>query len=391
MISITTLLAPVTATQARASAVSQLVNMGIPADKWRVGGTFSTMLTVLCVLFAGFTVILTSALNSIFLGTASGSWLVALAYYVYGVTAQSATYGTGPVLLTNEEGGVYDFAPGQVVMQDTNTGNTFTNQDAISLGAGTPTDPTTQTVTFVAQVAGSIGGCAASAPLVLVTDMQGVTPTLAQAIIGVDAWTDPQVVAACYASMAARSQKGPTGAYYAAIYGYANIPGAVNSVTGLPVNINRISVVNDPDTGIIRVWLAAPGGIPDPNDVIGCQIAVTAVARPMGITATALACTVATYASTLTIWSTSSGQQAATTIQAAALLALDAAIAGYPIGGRPKAPSTQGYLYPSYLTGKCQVDPSIYAVDAASWAPLALSEGEVASLTSTVVVRQAAA
>ncbi len=389
MIALATLLAPVDAATVRASCVSQLVGFGIPADKWRKGGVFSTLLTVTCNVFAGFTTAVTNALNAGFLGSASGPWLVLLAFYVYGVTAQTATFGTGSYTLTNTAGGVYSYGPGQFKVQDPVSGNLFTNVGSFTLAAGTTMSPSTATFEIEALALGSIGGAAAGDITSLVTVLVGVTGTNPTAIIGLDSDTDTTVRTKCLAAIAARSYTGPTGAYYAAIFGYGNVPGAVNSVTGAPVNINRIQVVNNPSTGAVTVYVASPEGVPDPNDVIGCQTAVTAVAQPSCITATVVACTVAHFSAAFTIWTSSNVTSATTTILAASELAVDTAVSLYPIGGRTKPPSTAGFLYSSYLVGAAaSVDPTIYAVDLSSWTALALSPGEVADVTSTFTVRQ---
>src|SRR5580698_2634287 len=178
MISFATLLAPVTAAQARASAVSKLVNYGIPANNWVQGGVFSTLLTVICWLFASFTQVVTAAINGMFLGTASGGWLTALAYYVYGVTRQQATFGTTSYTLTNTAGGVYTFEPGQAVFQCGLNNNLFTNVGAFTLAAGTPGSPSTATFTIQAKASGSLGGAPAGQITTLVSTFQaGVTGT----------------------------------------------------------------------------------------------------------------------------------------------------------------------------------------------------------------------
>jgi hypothetical protein len=392
MIALTTLLAPITAAQARASAVAQLTSYGIPAASWRAGGVFSTILTVATTIYAGLSSVVTSALNAGFLPTATGAWLVALAHYVYGVTAQSATFGAGFATFSNTGGGVYNYDAGGVIIQDLTSGNTFVTTAPLSLGAGTPSSPTVVTVAIQAQAPGSLGGAPAGGITSLVTVMASVTVTNAVAVLGLDADSDPLIRTKCLAAIAARSYTGPSGAYYAAIYGYGNYPGAVNAVTGAPVNINRIQVTNNPSTGAITVYVASPAGPADPNDVIGCQTAVTALAQPMGISATVVACTVVYFDASIVIWSTSSGANAAASILSEASLAIDNAVALYPIGGRTKPPSGTGYLYSSFVVAAASsVDPTIYAVDLAPWTSLELLPGQVAGVNSTITVRQVVA
>jgi hypothetical protein len=388
MISLPTLLSPVTAAQARTTAVNQLVSYGIPANNWRQGGVFSTLLTVFCTLYAGLFSLVSQAINSMFLGTASGQWLTALAYYVYGITAQKATFGTTPYTLTNTGGGIYSFAPGQFVCQCGINGNSFTNVSTFSLAAGTPATPTTATFDVVAQVAGTAGGAPANTIATLITVMVSVTGNNSAACLGLDADSDAKIVSKCYAALAARSQKGPAGAYLAAIYGYSNVPGATNSVTGQPVNINRTQVYTDPDTGNISVYLASPAGVPDVNDIVGVQTAIDAIARPMGVVATAMACTPVYASGTITLWSDSVGAKAAQDVEIIAYVELLSAFSTYPIGGLTKPPGTQGYLWASYVEGVAmQADPSIYAVDLPI-VNLPLAPGAAAVFTGNILVRQ---
>jgi hypothetical protein len=389
MIALATLFAPVTQQQARTTCVTQLVSYGIPANNWVPGGVFSTILTVVCWFFAGFSQIISSAINGMFLGTASGGWLTALAYYLYGVTRQQATYGTTSYTLTNTSGGVYAFAAGQFKAQAGSNGNVFSNVGSLTLASGTPASPSTATFTIQAIAPGSLGGAPAGAITTLVTSLTGVTGTNPAACLGLDAWTDAQTVAACYAALAARSQKGPPGAYLAAIYGYANVPGAANVVTGNPVNINRQQIYTDPDTGAITVYVASPSGAADPNDVAGVQIAIGQVAQPMGIIATAVSAVVVPFTAAIKVWSASSGTVVASSIALEAATAIDTMLAAYPIGGRTKPPGVQGYLFASAVVAAAgTADPTIYAVDLTPWTSLALAPGQVADLTSTITVGQ---
>lgn len=393
MISLTALLNPTTQPQLRASLVSKLKSYGVPADQWVSGGTYSTILTAISYVFAGLASLVTSALSSIFLSTATGAWLVALAYYVYGVVAQQATFGVGTVTLTNIGGGVYNFAAGSVVMQATN-GNTFVSTAALSLGAGTPSVPTVVTLAVQAQAQGSIGGAGAGQITTLTTSMPGVSVTNAIAVLGLDADSDATVRSKCLAAIAARSYFGPTGAYYAAIYGYGNVAGALNSVTQLPVAINRIQVYRDPNTGAITVFVASPNGAADPNDVIGCQTAVNAIAQPMGVTASVSSCAVVPFTAQITLWSTSAGSAAAATIAAAAATAVGNALALYPIGGHVEPPASTGYLFGAYVQAAAMsVDPTCFSCSLSPSGDLALGAGQVAAVVGggnpNVVVRQA--
>jgi hypothetical protein len=382
MIPLAQLLTAPTNAQIRAQMVGWLTGFGIPAGQWRQGGTASTLLTVVANTFGMFAVLITSGISSFFLPTATGPWLVLLAYYVYGVTANPATFASGNVILTNTGGGVYPFAAGSATFLNSTTKQTYTNTAAFTLGA-----LQTLTVAVQATTAGSSGS---SPPTgqgatidTIVTAMAGVNISVAQPIIGLDPDPDPLVRLKCLAALAARSYKGPTGAYYAAVYS------ATNSVSGQPVNINRVVPVLDPDTGFITVYIASPSGVAASTDVIGCQASVTAIAEPMGITATVVSCTVVSFTQTITVWATGAGTTTTpATIQSEVAAALLAYEQQFPIGGLPKPPSSQGYMYASGIDGVVKgADPLIYAVDGIA-SDLALSVGQVATVTSTITVQQ---
>ena len=90
----------------------------------------------------------------------------------------------------------------------------------------------------------------------------------------------------------------------------------------------------------------------------------------------------------LTVWATRTEGVDADTLHDAVLSVLALGISEYPIGGIKKPPSTQGYLYASWIEGTAKsADPSIFAVLTASAADLAINMGQVATLTATVTVR----
>jgi hypothetical protein len=90
---------------------------------------------------------------------------------------------------------------------------------------------------------------------------------------------------------------------------------------------------------------------------------------------------------TLTVWAKRVEGVSASDIQTFVNDALVAAIAAYPIGGIPKPPSIQGYLYADYLAGVVLgAHSSIYDVDGTG-TDVALNPDEVVTLATTVNVR----
>jgi len=163
------LIAP-TADSVRQEIVTGLITVGIRADLWRAGGTASTLLTYISKIFAGGMGLVTAALGGAFLTVAQGPWLVLLAYYVYGVTAQAATFAQGAWSLTNASGSIYARGAGSVTVQNPITGVTYVNVAPFTLAAHS----TLNGVIFQATISGSAGSSGANQATTLVTTLAGV-------------------------------------------------------------------------------------------------------------------------------------------------------------------------------------------------------------------------
>lgn len=383
MISIQDLLVPVSATQARANAVTALVTMGIRADLWRVGGSLSTMLTVVTAAYANFTVLFAQAIASGFLTTASGGWLTLLAYYVYGVTRPVATFASGSLTLTNTGGGVYNYAPGAATFLDSTSGQTYTNQTAIALGA-----LSAQTITIQCVTAGAVGNAAPGEVDTLVTVMTDVTCGNASAIAGSDALSDPGLVALCLAKLGALSVRGPRNAYAFAI------SVALNAVTGAPVNINRQSISRSSHTGTVTIVVASPSGAPDPNDVAGVVTSIEtgvpglsppfAGVRPDCVTVNVSGASEVAYSPSLTVWAEAQPGLSAASLAAQVAAELVTYIEEFPVGG-VTTDAGNGLWATGVNSAVGGVSDAIYAVEGAT--NLALIDGEVATDSITVTVR----
>jgi hypothetical protein len=332
VISIQDLLVPVTAPQARANAVTALVAMGIRADLWRVGGSLSTMLTVVTAAYAQFTILFAQAIASGFLTTATGGWLTLLAFYVYGVTRPVATFATGLLTLTNTLGGVYNYAAGAATFLDSTSKQTYTNLDPIALGP-----LSTQTIRIQCTAAGTIGNAPPGEVDALVTTMLGVTCGNASAIAGSDALSDPGLVALCLAKLGATSVRGPRNAFAFAV------SVALNAVNGAPVNINRQSVSRSSHTGTVTIVVAAPSGAPDPNDVAGVVTSIEtgvpglsppfAGVRPDCVTVNVSGAVPVSYSPAITVWGAAGPGIVAGALEEQIAAAINDYIEDFPVGG----------------------------------------------------------
>lgn len=370
MIPVTDLLTKITKDQMRTTLVNLLVTLGVRADLWRKGGVASSILTVIAQTAAGFSSVMVDALSSNFLDDASGSWLVLLAYYVYGVTARPATFATGQYTLTNAGGGVYSYAPGQWTVLNSTTKVTYTNADAIALGS-----LSSQTFGIIATVAGSAGSATPGQIDTLVTTMLGVTGTNAAAVVGQDAQSNASLRIACQASLAAQSVRGPRDAYQWAV------TTAVNPSTGAVVNIDRVQVVTATSTGIVSIYCAAPSGAPTASDLTAAAAAVEKLARPNGTTANVYSVSTVPDANSITIWAQALPGVTAAAITAAAATAVADYLAIYPIGGLSMGAG--GYLFASGIDGVIKAtNPAIYAVTGTT--DIAIAAGQV--VTDSVAI-----
>lgn len=365
---------PVTHEQTLETFLSILETLGLPARSWRKGGVARSILSVVAKTYAGFSELMASAIKAGFLETAESDWLTQLAYNVYGVTRTEATFATGQVTVTNGGGGVYTFGAEEFLVKNID-GKVFANTAAFSLN---PTD--VLTIAIRAVEVGADSSSAVGAVNALVTHLDGVTVTNAAAVVGTDAESDDELKTKCRNKLSALSMRGPRGAYEYAV------TTATRPDTS-PVNINRHAVSPSSSTGTVTVYCAAPSGAPDPLDLGYVRDRIEEVARPDSVTVTVLAATEVPIARDLTIWAKRTNGVSSDDIKDMVEDALLAAVTEYDIGGIPKPPSSQGYLYADFLAGIAKsAHSSIFDIDGTG-ADIALNPGQVAILTATVSVR----
>jgi len=357
--------------------ITNLVAMKIPADKWRAGGSGRLIARIASTVYSEGWLVVAQAIGAGFLPKASGPWLFLLAHYVYGVEAIPASFATGLLTLTNRAGGVYSYAPGEATFQNSATGKTYTNDEAISLAGGSTGSPTTQTIAIVATEVGASSSAPPGAIDTLVTVMLGVTCSNSAAVVGQDAQSDDDLRALCLAKLGSLSVRGPRSAYDYAIR-------TATRLDGSPVNINRWAVSSASSTGTVTVYLAAPSGTPDPTDVDAVVASIEAKARPEAVTVSTSGATAVAYTASLTVWCLASPGFDSAAVQLAVEEALLAYFTSYRIGGL--ATGTERGVFASAIDGVVRsADPSVFAVDGAI--DLALTAGEVATDSTTVTVR----
>lgn len=383
-LSISDLFTAPTSDQFRAAMVSNLVSLGIPADKWRKGGVASLILTVASMSLNLVAVMVATIVQGFFLPTATGSSLKLLATYLYGVTLPVATYATGNVTLSNLSAASYSIAAGAYQCLNPTTKVVYTNTAPFTLApSGTASVP------VVANVAGSAGNAVPGGINTQVTTLLGVSVTNPTSLAGVDAPSDADIRTLCLNKLGVMSVRGVRTAY-----AYA-IQTAVNSVTGAAVNINRWSVSSASHTGTVQIYVASPSGVPDPNDVTGVATNVELLARPEAVTAIVSPATAVAYSPSLTIWAIPATGQTAAILKTAADAALLSYIDTYRIGGitanddsNPSTPLTGLFasgIVATLGTALAAIGAQLVSVQGAT--DLALTASQVATDGITTTVR----
>jgi phage-related baseplate assembly protein len=384
LISITDLLTPVTRDQANDTILNLLEAVGLPARSWNQGGVARTVIRVVATAQANFSTMLAAAIGGGFLEKSSGAYLILLAFYVYGVSAISATFASGQLTLINAGGGIFTYGARQARFSNPITKVVYTNVADFTLGANT-----TLTIDIEAVTAGAAGSATPGTINNLVTTMLSVTCTNALAVIGVDAEKDADLRARCLTKLATRSVRGPRDAY-----AYASK--SAKRIDGTPVNINRVAVSPSSSTGQVTVYCASPSGAPDSDDLDAAAAAIESDVRPEAVTVSVLAVTEVPYNQSITIWAQSTPGVTAAAVQDAVEKAIADFIAVYPIGGLIQADTSQRGLFGSGIASVIgSASPAkVFSIEGStpgsSVPNLALLAGQAATNGVTVHVQMAA-
>jgi hypothetical protein len=357
--------------------ISWLVQLGLPADQWRAGGVSRSLLRVVARTFVSLAGLITDFITGGFLETATGDWLTLLARNVYGVVRITASFASGQWTATNGGAGIYIIGPGDLIVKSSVSGKLFNNRNQVGNVTLNPGDSYTFTIDAV-----ELGTASNAAPgdiSLLASNFAGLTGSNVAAVLATDDESDSDLRQACLDKLAALSLNGPRGAYAYAI--------RIATNAGAPVNVNRKSISPSSSTGIVTIYLASPSGTVSSGDLAAVQTSIEAVARPDSVTTNVLSAAQVNYTATLTVWARATPGLDATSLTALVNAAIEAYVEGYDIGGIPKPPSTQGYLYAQALEAAAEdAHAAIYAVDSSA-GDLALNAGQVAALATTINIR----
>ena len=374
MLSIDDLFTPLDGDTVLATWLTTLETFGVPAKSWRVGGAARSILRVVANTYAGFTILQSDLAKAAFLDSSTGNWLTLLARYVYGVERITATFATGKVTFTNSGGGVYSYAAGAVRVSSTSTGKSYVTTEDLTLGA-----MGSATIAIEATELGTASNAAPGLIDKLETTMLGVAVGNALAVQASDQEFDEDLRIRCRGKIAGLSPRGPRGAYdYAARSALRG--------DGSPIGVNRTWIANDLGTGTVNIWCATPAGIVAAPDLPYIVASIEAIARPDTVTVAVASAISTPLSGSLIVWARRTAGWDAPAYTTAIDAVLLAALATYPIGGIAKPPSTDGYLWASFIDGVVKsAHASIFAVDGA--ADLAITFGHVATFAASLDIR----
>lgn len=325
---------PLTVDEASESIYTVLAQVGISTTNWKPGAVVRTIIAIFAVVLAAFSAFSAQVARGGFLTLATGSWLKLVAKYVYGVTAIDATFATGELTVTNNGGGVYSFAAGDLIVSNTTTGKSFRNMSAFSLGA--MEGPITVNIIAVEAGADSTSD-AATITTITAPALSNVVVTNAARIAGRDAETDAELTTRAQESLGAMSPNGPWDAYS------FTVKSAIRT-DGSSLGITRVRIIKDGYGNVRIVCAAAESGI-DSDDITTAESAVINNAEPQCVNATVESASVVIVEPTYTAWIYNTAglteQQVKDTIEAA----LAAFFKLQPIGGNIIPPATIGYLF----------------------------------------------
>ena len=318
--------------------------LGAQTGSWKPGAVVRAIITAAAVFGAAITQLIAAIAKSGWLELCEGPWLDLVAWYVYGLTRNAATYAEQYVSLTNAGGGDFDWAPGEFVMSHVTSGKTYRNVEAISLrSVGTP--QATAQALMRAVESGHASNAFAGTVTVINVPAANVTATHAGSFIGLDEESDSELKIRCYESTASISPNGPREVY-------ATIAKNATRTDGTRIGVTRVRINSSSDNGNVTVVCALASGALSEPDLARVQELLRAYAEPHCVTVTALNSEPVNVQVGYEIWVYSDAGLSDTQWTDLVSSKLSSYIASQPIGGNVITQgSSTGYVYTSALSG----------------------------------------
>lgn len=317
---------PLTRAEVQQSIYDVLATLGVNTTSWKSGAVVRTMLVCVSSILSALSELEAEIAKSGFLAEAEADWLTLVARFVYGIERIDATFATGLVTLENSGGGVYEFDPDDLIFSNADTGATYRNTEAVSIGA-------MQAVSVPVQAtqAGSIGNAGAGQIHDMTTVVLGVTCSNPSALVGTDAESDAQLRDRCSMRLGALSPMGPWDAYASAVRNATRPDGS-------SIGVTRIRIVKD-GYGVVKTYLAGSSGAiegdaEDPSSDLGiANEAIQRNAAPLAVNAQTYSARNHPIDVTYEVWMYNTSGMTEDDIRATIQRALEDFMRGQPIGG----------------------------------------------------------
>lgn len=328
------LLTPTTKEEIAQNIFDYMASVGLPVTQWEALSPLRTLVFAFARVLVVIQNLVVAAIRGGFRDTADANWLPVLSKQLYDVDAIPATFasGTDCLVLDNAGGGIYHYAPQELVLKGMVNGKTYHNTNVVDVGAL----EVGVLVSLSADEIGAASNIAAGQVVQLVTTALGVTPTLIGNVNGQDDEAPDALRERDLDSLGSLSPNGAAGAY-----DYVLKTPALNG----GVTVNRTRTLPPPGDGTVTIVVASPTGPVTVGDLAVLQTAVDERATPEIVTATVVSATPAALSYTTTIKVALKGAPdnatLLTTVQDALLAfvngkaatATQNAIAPLPIGG----------------------------------------------------------
>lgn len=340
MISLADLTRPLTVEEVRTAIYNVIAAAGVNTTAWKPGAVVRTIIAAAAIILSSLSSLISAVASGGFLETASGSWLTLVARHVFGVERFTATFAPGEVTLTNAGGGTFNLNPEELIVSNPDTGKTYRNTEAFSLGA-----LTSITIPIVAIEAGSESTSTAGTIVQLETVLLGVTVTNEDAVVGQDEEQDAALKQRCLEKLGSLSPNGPWDAY-------TYVARNARREDGTLIGINRVRTTND-GFGNVYVRLATATGAvtgdeDDPDTDLGAIAAeIQLKAVPLAVSAHVESAVPEEIDITYQAWMYNTTGRSEAEIKTEIELALATYLSSQPIGGN--VISGSGGIYRSLL------------------------------------------
>lgn len=244
-----------TVEEIKASIYRVLAITGVSTTVWKPGAVVRTIIAAVAIVLAAMSSLAALLARSGFLTLSSGLWKTLVAFYVFGVTRQEATFATGVVTLANSSGNLYTLDPGDLVVQASVSKKTYTNTTAVVI------NPVTSDIecTFQADESGSASTAFEGEIDTVVSAYTGVTCSNPDALVGLDAESDELLEASCASKLGALSPNGPSDTY-------THFARLATRADGTAIGVTRTRVVPALDLSLDVYLATADGGVDGTQD-----------------------------------------------------------------------------------------------------------------------------